>query len=99
MYACVCVCVCRLEFLRLQGEQYSEHIVFMERFHRLRPSDVKKEWVAQAMTVNARTHTLALRHTDQPNSEVRHSTHTHTHTYRPAHTGLHTPLPNRFQTS
>ncbi len=53
-----------IEYLRAHGDAFSEQLAFMSEFPRMRPSDVKKEWVAQAMTVNARMHALELRRKD-----------------------------------
>jgi hypothetical protein len=66
---------CRLEYLKAFGEQFSDHVSFMTEFPRMRPSDVKKEWVAQAMTVNARMHGLVLRAKDGQMKEVRAAVH------------------------
>jgi hypothetical protein len=60
-----------LEYLKAFGEQFSDHVSFMTEFPRMRPSDVKKEWVAQAMTINARMHGLTLRAKDGQIKEVR----------------------------
>ncbi|KAG1660815.1 hypothetical protein FOA52_010240 [Chlamydomonas sp. UWO 241] len=50
-----------LAYVQSQGPAFSRQAEFMSAFGRLRPSDAKREAEVQAMSVNARTHSLLLR--------------------------------------
>ncbi|KAJ9515956.1 hypothetical protein QJQ45_016863 [Haematococcus lacustris] len=52
------------DYLRCFGDQFAEQLAFMAEFPRMRPSAVKKEWEAQAMTINATIHAIATRGKD-----------------------------------
>lgn len=53
-----------MEYLRALGEPFSDQIRFMTEYPYLRPSDAKKQEEVQAMTVNARYHSLLLKRND-----------------------------------
>jgi hypothetical protein len=60
-----------LEYLKLQGGGFEEQAGFLAEYSRLRPSDVKNEWLAQGMTINGRVHSLNIKYKDGSVKEVR----------------------------
>jgi len=60
-----------LAYLRTQPlERFQSQIGFISAYNRMRPSDAKKEEEVQAMSINARVHTLSVRRKDGSLQEV-----------------------------